>query len=158
MTLQQKLEDAMDGVYESLEGDEDLANYHDEHGTTSLLILTQTSQEEAEKTAKHLAPHIDGKNVIEIGAGIGLLAVEMAKRAKSVVAIEVDPAWSWVFTKFLYQHKPKNLTWVFGTAESVAHNFKADVAVCCTRSGQDQMRAVAEKMADKVIFPLQGLS
>ena len=54
-----------------------------------------------------LAPWIDGKRVIEVGAGVGFLAIEMAKRAKSVIAIECDPAWSWIFTQPLQLHKPQ---------------------------------------------------
>lgn len=145
--------DAIDMVYDSMEGCEDLLRYHREHGTPSLLILTQFSPEIAKETARLWANDIDGKRVIEIVAGVGFLAIEMAKRAKSVVAIEVDPSWSWIFTKSLYRHKPPNLTWVFGSAESVADSIRGDVAIICTRSGHDGMRLVAERMAPQVIFP-----
>lgn len=148
------LSDVIDLVYDVMDGDEDLMRYHAEHGTPSLLILTQFNQECAAETVKVMADDIRDKRVIEIGAGIGFLAIEMAKIAKSVFAIEVDPAWSWTFTHSLYRHKPKNLTWVFGTAESVADWLNGDVAVICTRSGVEQMRDIAYRMAPKVLMPL----
>ena len=149
-------ETLIDPVYEALEGREDLAIYHDRHGTASLLILTQHSPQIARETVRLLlASDIEGKRVVEIGAGVGFLAIEMAKVAESVVAIEADPAWSWIFTKSLYRHKPANLTWVFGAAESVAEWVRADVAVVMTNSGIDAMRAVALQMAPHVIMPLQ---
>lgn len=148
-------EDLIDTVYDALEGAEDLLRYHQRHGTPSLLILTQLSPRVAMETARLLAPEIDGKRVIEIGAGVGFLAIEMARRAKEVVAIEVDPAWSWVFTRSLYAHKPKNLTWIFGSAETVADWLKGDVVIILTRSGIEEMKAVARQMAPRVIMPFQ---
>ena len=147
-------DDLITMAYDALEGYEDLQAYHRQHGTPSLLILTQHSPDIAIETARLLGPEIDGKRVIEIGAGVGFLAIEMARRAASVIAIEVDPAWSWIFTRSLYAHKPPNLTWIFGTAESVADVIRADVAVVCTRSGHAAMEEVAAKMAPRVIFPL----
>jgi hypothetical protein len=85
---------------------------------------------------------------------VGFLAIEMARHASSVVAIESDPGWSWVFTQTLYRKKPPNLTWIFGTAESVADMVRGDVAIICTRSGHRAMRAVAERMAPRVHFVL----
>jgi hypothetical protein len=76
----------------------------------------------------------------------------MAKIAKSVFAIEVDPAWSWVFTHSLYRHKTKNLTWIFGSAESVVEWLNGDVAVIVTRSGIEEMRALAYRMAPRVLM------
>lgn len=147
-------DDLITMAYDTLEGCEDLQQYHARHGTPSLLILTQHSPHIAIETARLLAPEIDGKRVIEIGAGVGFLAIEIAKRAKSVIAIEADPAWSWIFTRSLYAHKPVNLTWIFGSAETVADTIHGDVAVICTHSGGDAMRRIAYRMADKVIFPL----
>lgn len=151
-------DDLIDMAYDALEGAEDLLAYHKRHGTPSLLILTQYSPDVAIETARLLAADIDGKRVIEIGAGVGFLAVEMAKRAKSVIAIESDPAWSWIFTRSLYRHKPPNLTWIFGSAESVADVITGDVAIILTHSAPDEMRAVAQRMAPKVIMPFQNVN
>lgn len=148
-------EDMIDLVYDSLEGCEDLARYHDEHGTPSLLVLTQHNPKIAARSARLLDSDIKNKVVIEIGAGVGFLAIEMARSAKFVYAIEVDPAWSWVFTSSLYRHKPPNLTWIFGSAESVEDKIKGDIAVIFTNSGIEAMRRSAYRMAPRVIMPLQ---
>jgi len=78
--------------------------------------------------------------------------MEMARFAKQVYAIEADPAWAWVFTECLYQKKPSNLTYIFGTAESVANIIRGDVAVIFTRSGYEAMMAVADRICPEVIF------
>lgn len=145
----------IDMAYDALEGCEDLLRYHYKHGTPSLQILTQFDPKTATETVQRFADDIRDKRVIEVGAGIGFLAIEMAKIARSVYAIEVDPAWSWIFTHSLYRHKPPNLTWIFGTAESVASWLSGDVAVIVTNSGIEDMRAIAYRMAPKVIMPLQ---
>ena len=142
-------------AYDTLEGAEDLLAYHARHGTPSLLILTQHSPQIAVETARLLSSELLGKRVIEIGAGVGFLAIEMAHYAKEVFAIEVDPAWSWIFTRSLYAHKPPNLTWIFGTAESVADILRGDVVVILTRSGAEELRSIAARMAPRVIMPLQ---
>ena len=92
----------------------------------------------------------------EVGAGVGVLAVEMAATAKHVYAIEIDPAWTYAFMRHLYAAKPVNLTWIFGRAEDVAEWLRADVAIVVTRSGQTRMREVALRMAPKVLFPLEA--
>jgi tRNA G37 N-methylase Trm5 len=145
----------IDMAYDAMEGMQDLAEYHQRHGTPSLLILTQYNPQAAIEMARLLGSDIDGKHVVEIGAGVGFLAIEMAKRAASLIAIEVDPAWSWVFTHSLYKHKPTNLTWVFGDARAVSAWIQADVVVIFTRSGIEEMRAIGEQMAPRVILPLQ---
>lgn len=143
-------------AYDALEGLEDLMKYHQRHGTPSLLVLTQHSPQIAQETARMLKPDIEGKVVIEIGAGVGFLAIEMARFAKQVYAIEVDPAWSWIFVHSLYAHKPANLTWIFGTTESVIDWLKGDIAIILTNSGIEEMKLLGNKMATKVIMPLQG--
>jgi len=143
-------------AYDTLEGAEDLMKYHERHGTPSLLILTQHSPQIARETVRLINTEHDlrGKVIIEIGAGVGFLAIELAKIARQVFAIEVDPAWSWIFTRSLYVHKPTNLTWIFGTAESVLPWLKGDVAIILTRSGKNKMRSLGEHFAPLVIMPL----
>ena len=148
-------DDLIDMAYDTLEGCEDLMKYHERHGIPSLLILTQHDPRTAVQSVAAFKDKIIGKTVVEIGAGVGYLALEMARYATRVFAIEADPAWSWVFTRALYAHKPENLTWIFGTAESVADFIKADIAVVFTRSGIPGMKQVAAKMAPVVIMPLQ---
>lgn len=145
----------VDLAYDSLEGCEDVLKYHELHGTPSLLILTQHSPEIAAASVAMFAEKIRGKTVIEIGAGVGFLAIEMAKVAKSVIAFEIDPAWSWIFTRSLYLHKPTNLTWVFGSAANFVGTIRADVAVIFTCSGVDEMRTLGEMFAKEVLMPMQ---
>ncbi|MBI3043555.1 MAG: hypothetical protein HYY78_12115 [Betaproteobacteria bacterium] len=145
-------------IVETISFGDSKIRYHMRHGTPSFLVLTQRNPRIAKETARLLADEIDGKRVIEIGAGIGFLAIEMAKRARSVIAIEVDPAWSWVFTRSLYAHKPQNLTWIFGSAETVADSIRGDVAVIVTRSGIDAMKSIALRMAPRVVCPFNDLA
>lgn len=142
----------IDTIYDALDGCEDAMRYHREHGTPSLQILTMYSPKLAANAAQLIAEEIRGKRVIEIGAGVGFLAIEMARIAKSVFAIEIDPAWSWAFTHSLYQYKPKNLTWIFGSAETVADWLNGDVVIIATRSGIEEMRALGYRMAPKVLM------
>ena len=142
---------AIDAVYEQLEGVPYVEDYHARHMTQSLGILTVCSAYEARKIVKPLRSRLLNKSVVEIGAGVGFLALEMARYAHTVFAIESDPGWSWIFTHHLYQHKPPHLTWIMGRAEEVAKFIRADVAVIATRSGHDAMNAVARRMAPQVI-------
>lgn len=145
------VETLIESVYVQLDGNEDAVEYHKRHGIHSMQILTVTAQEEAFDIVNKIRTEIEGKNVIEIGAGIGVLSLEMAQIAKTVVAIEADPAWSWVFTKCLYAKKPNNLTWVFGTAESVSKWLRGDIAVIVTRSDHKGMQKIAREMCPIVI-------
>jgi tRNA G37 N-methylase Trm5 len=147
----------IDMAYDALEGCEEVMKYHARHGTPSLSILTQLNPKTAVETAEKLGAWLDGKDIIEIGAGVGFLAIEMARRAKSVIAIESDPAWSWIFTQSLYKHKPKNLTWVFGSAETMAGKLTADACLVFTRSGILEMRDIASRFSKVVLFPYQDL-
>lgn len=147
----------VDMAYDALEGADDLMRYHKAHGTMSLLILTQYDSEVAANLGEYLKVEIVDKVVIEIGAGVGFLAIEMAKYARQVFAIEVDPAWSWVFTRSLYAHKPPNLTWIFGKAQTVLPWLHGDVCVIVTRSDIEALRKLGKQFAPKVIMPLQEL-
>ena len=125
----------------------------------ALNIVTSSDFIDAKKKIGAIAERIRGKRVVEIGAGVGFLAVEMAKHAKTIVAIESDPAFSWIFAKHLYSQKPDNLTWIFGNAQNFRDSYiaaeQAEVAVIFTRSGIDQMKSIGEKFADEVIMYYQ---
>ena len=149
------ISDEINMIYDALEGLEVLEEYHERHGNPSLLILTQHSPRVAQEAARLMKPDIENKVVIEIGAGVGFLAIEMAKYAKSVIVFEVDPAWSWIFTKSLYRHKPENLSWIFGNARKFIGIIRGDVAVIFTRSGVNELKCIANEMAPKIIMPFQ---
>jgi hypothetical protein len=144
-------EAATERIYETNEGEPCVEEFHQRHDTDSMLILTVHSHYAARKECERLQDQIAGKVVIEIGAGVGFLAMQMAKVAKRVYAIEVDPAWSWIFTRFLYGIKPPNLTWVFGKAEEMIGVLRGDVAVVYTRSDRLNMRTMASQIAPVVI-------
>lgn len=144
-------EELIERVYEMNEGNESLEEFHDRHGVESLLILTISSAYAATREVDQFASQIRGKTVIEIGAGVGFLALEMAKFANHVYAIEADPAWNWIFTQALYDVKPANLTWIFGAADSVSRWLTGDVAVVYTRSGVDAMERAARRMCPELI-------
>lgn len=124
--------------------------YHERHEIQSAGILTVTDDDTADLIAQHLHDRIVGKVVVEIGAGIGLLACHLAGVARKVYAIESDPRWTETFLMWLYAEKPKNLTFIFGTAED-APPFSADVALFCTHSGHAALYAAASRFAPVVI-------
>lgn len=124
--------------------------YHRRHCIESACILTQYDDEQADATVEYLRPRIEGKIVVEVGAGIGLLACHLGHVAKRVYAIEADPAWSQCFLIAMYENKPKNVTFIFGAADEVPP-LSADVALFCTHSGQEAMYRAASRFAPEVI-------
>jgi hypothetical protein len=146
-----ELEGTLDQVYESMEGSEASIDYYTRHGVESAAILTVYDDEKADLIARHLAPRIEGRTVIEIGGGIGLLAFHLGLYAKRVYCIEANPMWSWTFAKCLLLQKPKNVSYLFGAAEEFAGHIRGDVALFCTHSDAAGMRAVGGKFAREVI-------
>ena len=145
-----KLETMLDTYYHALNDSPLLGRYHERHGTQSAGILTVYDDEKADLIVSYLRARIENKIVVEIGAGIGLLACHLAGVAKRVYAIEVDPAWTSCFLAVLYAKKPPNLTFIFGKAEE-APPFAADVALFCTHSGHAAMYQAASRFAPTVI-------
>lgn len=141
----------LDAIYQQLDGAEAVEEFHKRHMTSSCGVITVYTKEKVKFLVSLLAPEIQDKVVVEIGAGVGLLAIGMATIAKQVFAIESDPAWSWAFTKVLYDIKPPNLTFIFGRAETMVGKLMADVAIIITRSGHEEMQKVAKELAPKVI-------
>lgn len=145
--LKQLLGDASD----AMEGSEVMERYAARHGIDARTVLTLTDDEGADLLAEHLAPRIAGKTVVEIGGGIGILALHLGFRAKRVFCIEANPLWASAFTACLMAAKPKNVSYLFGAADEFAGLIKADVALFCTHSGVDSMRAAAALFAPEVI-------
>jgi protein-L-isoaspartate O-methyltransferase len=151
----EELGNCINAIYNDLEGYEAMEEYHRRHMTPSMGVITVFEKERVIKLLKILTPEIHNKVVIEIGAGVGLLALGMASIAKEVYAIEVDPAWSWSFTKILYELKQPNLTFIFGKAENMIGKLHGDVAVIVTNSGILEMKSIGKQFAPKVIMPTQ---
>lgn len=141
----------VNAIYGDMQENAAAEDFHRRHMTPSCGVLTIYEKEAVKNIVEQIYDDICGKVVVEIGAGVGLLSIGMAVVAKEVYAIEVDPAWSWAFTKVLYEIKPPNLTFIFGKAETMIGKLHADVAVIVTRSGHDEMQAVGKKLAPKVI-------
>ena len=144
------LKPMLDMFYEAMDGSPMLEDYHERHGTESAVILTNYDDEHAALVTDFLRARIEGKIVVEVGAGIGLLACHLATAAKRVIAIEVDPNWTMSFLLALYANKPKNLTFIFGAADECPA-FSADVALFCTHSGHEALHRAASRFAPVVI-------
>jgi hypothetical protein len=149
--MDNQLSPMLDQVYEHMEGSEVSLDYSRRHGISSAAILTVHTDEIADALAMHLAPRIEGRVVIEVGGGIGLLALHMAQYAKRVFCIEANPMWSWTFAAVLLARKPKNVSFLFGAADEFAGCIRGDVALFCTHSDAAGMRSVAGKFAREVI-------
>jgi hypothetical protein len=138
-------------IYNAFDGSESMAAYSERHNISSQAVLTVTDDEIADSIAEYLAPRIEGKTVVEIGGGIGLLSLHMGRIAKRVYCIEANPMWSWVFAANLIKHKPKNVSFLFGAADEFVGTIKADVAIFCTHSGVQSMSLVGSQFAPIVI-------
>lgn len=143
--------DMLDKLYDVFDGSGDMLEYCDRHGVESLGILTVYSDEIASGIADFLQPKIAGKVVVEIGAGMGLLACHLALHAKHVYAIEANPVWASCFAVSLLKTKPINCTYVLGAAAEMNGLLRADVAIFCTHSGGASMRRAAELFSPVVI-------
>lgn len=141
----------LEEVYNAMDGSEAAEAYAERHGIQSAAILTVFDDAHATLIAEHLRPRIEGKTVVEIGGGIGLLALHMGHVAKRVYCIEASPAWSWVFAQMLLEKKPRNVSFLFGAADEFLGAIKGDVAVFCTHSGVRSMSLVAAQFAPVVI-------
>jgi hypothetical protein len=147
LTMQEMIE----RIYNAREGSEVLEDYMDRHGVQSAGILTVYDDETAGLLADHLRPRIEGKTVVEIGGGIGLLACHLGAYAKRVYCIEANPDWSFAFVEILLAIKPKNVSYLFGAADEFSGMFGADVAIICTHSGLEAMKRSALMFAPEVI-------
>ena len=141
----------LEQVYNTMEGSDSSLAYSERHGIEAAAVLTVFDDETAGLVAEHLAPRIAGKTVVEIGGGIGLLALHLGLHAKRVYCIEANPMWSWIFATVLLQSKPKNVSFLFGAADEFLGTVKGDVAIYCTHSDVKGMGLVAAQFAPLVI-------
>ncbi len=145
------VKELLDEHYNAFEGSEALMDYSQRHNIQSQAVLTIDTDERAYLMAEYLRPQIEGKTVVEIGGGIGLLAMYMGGIAKRVYCIEANPVWSSVFLACLIKSKPKNASFLFGAADEFLGHIKGDVALFLTHSGVDSMRMIASQFAPVVI-------
>ena len=141
----------LDAIYEAMDGSDASQAYSERHGIASQAVLTVFDDETAGMIAEHLANRIYDKTVVEIGGGIGLLALHLGLHAKRVYCIEANPMWSWVFAQTLLHAKPRNVSFLFGAADEFLGAIRGDVAIYCTHSGVQNMSLVAAQFAPAVI-------
>jgi predicted RNA methylase len=91
--------------------------FAERHNIRAAPNLTVTDFETAMLITERLAPRIESRTVVEIGGGIGMLAVAMGAVAKRVYCIEANPFWSMVFSQFLLEKKPLNVSFLCGAAD-----------------------------------------
>lgn len=149
--LPESLSDTLEMLYETMEGSELSEEYSERHGIDSAQVLTVYNNESAGLIAERLSPRIEGKTVIEIGGGIGLLALHLGIYAKRVYCIEASPAWSWAFVGCLYHAKPKNVSYLFGIAEEFVGEINGDISLFCSHSGITKLKEIGSLFAPIVI-------
>lgn len=145
------LTDMLSHVYENMEGSELSLEYSERHGIKAAAVLTVYNDEFAGMVADYLAPRIEGRTVVEIGGGIGLLAFHLGRYAKRVYCIEANPMWAWTFACVLLSKKPKNVSYLFGSADEFIGRIRGNVALFCTHSDVAGMKRMGERFADTVI-------
>ncbi len=124
--------------------------YAQRHGVRSAPNLAVMTDEVAGLIAAHLHERIEGRTVIDVGGGLGLLALHMASSARRVFVVEANPVWSLAWLEF-FQDKPANVTYVWGAADELLETIRADVALVCTHSDVQGMMAIAQQLAPLAI-------
>lgn len=145
------IEEMIGEIYNAFEGSETLQRYMERHGVNSAGVLTVLDDNHATLIAERLRPRIEGKTVVEIGGGIGLLAMHLGHVAKRVYCIEASPLWASSFVAALLDQKPRNVSYLFGSADEFIGAIKGDVALFCTHSDVTGMGLVAAQFAPVVI-------
>ena len=138
-------------MYDNMRRSEDAMAFSDRHNIRSAPVLTVVDDELAGLITAHLSPRIEGKTVVEIGGGIGLLSLHMASVAKRVYCIEANPFWSLSFVQLFLERKPKNLSFIFGAADELVGCIKADIAIVCTHSDVEGMTLIGRQFAPSVL-------
>ena len=141
----------IDHIYNLMDGSDIAMEYSERHSIKSQAVLTAYDDEVCADIAHYLSPRIEGRTVVEIGGGIGLLAFHLGMYARRVYCIEANPAWAWTFIQCLYERKPKNVSYLFGSADEFIGRIKGNVAIFCTHSGVEDMHRVGLRFADTAI-------
>lgn len=149
--IQPELQKLLSDIYNQFEGSETMMDYAERHNVNSAAVLTVIDDETADALTERLEPRIAGKTVVEIGGGIGLLSLHMARVAKRVYCIEANPLWAWSFAKVLLERKPKNVSYIFGSADEFVGCFKADIAIIATHSDITGMKLIGQQFAPETI-------
>lgn len=149
--MRQEIPEMLNRIYNDMEGSEASQAFSERHGVASAAVLTVLDDNHATLIAERLRPRIEDKTVVEIGGGVGLLALHMGHIAKRVYCIEANPMWSWTFAEVLLHQKPRNVSFLFGAADEFLGAIKGDVAVYATHSDVKGMGLVARQFAPVAI-------
>lgn len=149
--MSERLQSILDGIYNTMDGSQALSDYMDRHGVASAGILTIFDDRFAASVAEHLGPRLAGKTVVEIGGGIGLLAMHLGRVAERVYCIEANPLWAGAFADVFLEKKPCNVSYLFGGADEFLGSIRGDVAIFCTHSDVTGMALSAAQFAPVVI-------
>jgi predicted O-methyltransferase YrrM len=77
-------------IYDNMKRSEAAMAFSERHNIRSAPVLTVVDDETAALITERLAPRIEGRTVVEIGGGIGLLSLHMASIAKRVYPSSSD--------------------------------------------------------------------
>lgn len=149
--IDQDIRNVLERFYSEMDGSEEVMRYSRRHGIDSLAVLTMYDDERASLVARHLADRVRGKVVVEIGGAFGLLALHLSDFAKRIFVIEANPVWTSVYVAFLHRHKPKNVTFIFGSADEVKDHIRGDIGIFCTHSDARGMMRMAQLFAPEVV-------
>jgi len=125
--------------------------YADRHDVRAAPTLTVKSDDVAAAIVDRLEPRIRGKVIVDVGGGTGLLGMHLARVAQKVFVIEANPILTMAWVDLHHRIKPKNLSYLFGSASEFVGTVKADVALVLTHSGLTSMMAVARQLAVEAI-------
>ena len=121
------LKDLLTEAAENMSTSEVMDDSAERHGMEAAPILTVHDDETAHNIVGAIHDRIAGRTVIEIGGGIGLLALHMGTVARRVWCIEANPVWSSTFIATLLTHKPRNVSFLFGAADEFIGEIKASL-------------------------------
>lgn len=107
---------------------------------------------------KHIAPRVSGKRVWEVGFGTGLGTVQLAAKAKSVYATEIDPL-AVDFAKEVFALP--NITWMLGDVTESNTSNTHDVIVCLEvlehiSKWQSALRNMSERLTSDGVLIISG--
>jgi hypothetical protein len=145
------IEDILGRIGKVMNWSETANSYAARHGIDAAPHLTVVDDEFAAAVATILEPRTRGKVVIDVGGGIGLLALHVAASARRVFVVEANPVWAACWIDLFHERKPKNLSYVFGAASEFIDYIKADVAIVATHSDVRAMMSTARQFAPEAI-------
>ncbi|MCE4606648.1 MAG: hypothetical protein F7B59_04855 [Desulfurococcales archaeon] len=118
-------------------------------------ILTVTRPVNAVKAAVKLRRYVKGRTVLEVGAGVGLLASELSKHTKLTVAVELDPLWAYGYYKYVYPtvlRDRRPLLFLVGDAFTLERlNARFDIGLYVGLSQAREFLELLGKLSNRVI-------